>query len=812
MRPGKELVSEEVASAIVRFVAGGAEIANAEVEPSLLSLICRELNDARLAQGRGEISLDLLAGSHATILSNFYERSLADQPVAVRRIIEDELLTESGFRENVAEEKLHASFAAAGAAPDALATLVNRRLLRIEERLDVRRVELTHDVLCGVVKASRDLRQEREARDASERLLAEQREKELAARQALVRARKIAAFCSVLAVVAVIAAGFAYWSTQRAQRAERRADETREIAEKARGQAEQLLGYLTDDFSREFEHFGRLGAVAELSKRQIDYFEALPASLKDADTERNGAIAMTYYATASRRLGHFEDAVRYAERASTILTRLREAGDRSERTAIALAKAVDARLSSVFDTGGSNLIPAEQRAVDLVKPFAEQPQASLDARRGYVQVLNNLGYLQLREFKDEDAIRTYTLAMQVAAAAAGPDWSVPDMADEYAYAAGWKEEALGTLGRGDEVRAVAAQASVVADNVIRRRPGDRMALASAQLIAANAAFTDNLDQRETEAAEAGRRAEEASAALLQLDPDNGVFKWNMAVAHQVIADAYWELGQPRQSVQELEAAVKMWEGDLPARAVSLALVERASLIWRKANLGDGAGAARDAAEGARIAQSHPAGKKIGAPDAAFIESTADYGHAELALVTADTERVRSLMSRNIARLRALQGLSPEYEVHRRQILFSAGDVLGQAEYLRGDYAAAEKTMRDALADRNHYPSTNDADRRDIAEVSTVLAMSLASQGKLAEARAAIAPVVQLHRGLAARNKDDYWQHLELAAALYASALSDPSKRAELLAEARRLMASTPEPMHGLRIFTLWRDRIAAAAH
>ena len=97
LRPGKGLVSEEVAAAIVRFVAGNAEIANAEVEPSLLSLICRELNDARLAQGRNEISLDLLAGSHATILSNFYERSLADQPPAVRRIIEDELVTASGF-------------------------------------------------------------------------------------------------------------------------------------------------------------------------------------------------------------------------------------------------------------------------------------------------------------------------------------------------------------------------------------------------------------------------------------------------------------------------------------------------------------------------------------------------------------------------------------------------------------------------------------------------------------------------------------------------------------------------------------------
>jgi hypothetical protein len=110
-----------VAAAIVRFVAGGAELANAEVEPSLLSLICRELNDARIAQGRDEISLDLLAGSHASILSNLL-RARAGRPAGGgapdhRGPAADA----SGYRENIAEERLLSSFKAAGAHPDTLA-------------------------------------------------------------------------------------------------------------------------------------------------------------------------------------------------------------------------------------------------------------------------------------------------------------------------------------------------------------------------------------------------------------------------------------------------------------------------------------------------------------------------------------------------------------------------------------------------------------------------------------------------------------------------------------------------------------------
>jgi len=241
----------------------------------------------------------------------------------------------------------------------------------------------------------------------------------------------------------------------------------------------------------------------------------------------------------------------------------------------------------------------------------------------------------------------------------------------------------------------------------------------------------------------------------------------------------------------------------------LSLIERSSAIWRKANLGDTAGAARDAAEGARAAQSWSADKTASATDVAFVDCAAAEGRVELALAMGDAETARSLASSNIVRIQALQGLQPEYELHRNQFLFYVGDLLGQAEYLRGDYTAAEKAMRDVLAARTHFPSTNNSDRREVAEVSTLLAMSLARQGKIAEAREVIAPVVKLHRDLATHNKDDHWQHVELAAALYASALTDPSKSAALLAEAGRLMASTPAEMHGLRIFTLWRDRIAA---
>src|SRR6185312_14373641 len=85
---------------------------------------------------------------------------------------------------------------------------------------------------------------------------------------------------------------------------EHEAQDTKATAVQARSQAEHLLGYLSDDFARELESFGRLNVVSEFSQRQIDYFHGLPAVLKDPETVRNGALALVHHARTMRLLGN----------------------------------------------------------------------------------------------------------------------------------------------------------------------------------------------------------------------------------------------------------------------------------------------------------------------------------------------------------------------------------------------------------------------------------------------------------------------------------------------------------------------------
>ncbi len=806
-QPGKKLVTEEVAAAIVRFVAGGSELANAEVEPSLLSLICRELNDARIAKGSSEISLDLLAGSHASILSNFYERALADQPPAVRRIIEDELLTASGFRENVAEERLVSHFTAAGAAPNTLAVLVNRRLLRIEERLDTRRVELTHDVLCAVVKGSRDQRQEREAREATERLLAEQRERESAARRAMVRARQVAFGCTVLALAAIAAAGFAYVNGTRAQRAERAAQETR-------AQAEHLLGYLTDDFGRELESFGRLDVLSEFSQRQIDYFHALPPALRGPETVRNGALALEYHARAMRTLGKLDIGSANANEAVQLLEGLRARGDSSEATLIALALGYDIQ-GRIFDNRNDpGASAAHEHAVELLRPAAAASGASIPVRRAYVAALVTQGFQQWAGDKPEDAARTEATAMRIAADLGARDLTDLSMGAYYAEAGAWRTQALVYLGRNDQARGVGTDAVAVAQKVLERRPGYRLALHAQQIIESEFGALASADLNPPEAARAAQRAEAVSATILRLDPDNTTSINNLAVAELDTGDDLWAAGRLREGLQSMRRAAddfgRASAGGATMSMSHFSMRTRAALFQARA--GDFSGATATVAAGGPLLTKLRHSEHPGELLLAIGENLETLPAAVAAAERDELPAAQRLADDAVNRIQAVTGGGDAGTKYKTAWVGVTSDVAAQIEYRLGNFAAAEKLERVALQARRTWGEHTVSDQRALAEMSTWLAMAQARQGRMADAAQTMAPVVKFQRELAARNHGDQWLPLELARALYAQSLSDPARSAALLREAAKLVDGLAPTILALHDTRLWREWIRQAQH
>jgi tetratricopeptide (TPR) repeat protein len=812
LQPGKKLVSEEVAAAIVRFVAGGAELANAEVEPSLLSLICRELNDTRLAAGRSEISLDLLAGSHASILSNFYERALADQSPAIRQIIEEDLLTSSGYRENVAEERVLSRFKSVGADAATLATLVNRRLLRIEERLDVRRVELTHDVLCPVVKASRDARHEREAHEATERTLAVQRERELAARRALVRARQVASGCIVLAVLAVAAAIFGFFSTERARRAEHKAEQTRLESERARAGAEHLLGYLGGDVDRELESFGQLEILTEFLKRQIDYFHALPPELRDDESTRNGALAMVRYARAKRLIGGDLDiAGGNSTEGIGLLEALRARGDTSVGTAIALARGYSIQGLIQLTRNDANGVASSAKAVEVIRPLAEAPGATPELQLAYAEILAFFGYGQTAENHPADGVLTEQKAMHILSALGAEDLSNVDAAALFAESSGRNSEALQQLGRPDEARQSSDHALDMVNKVLERRPGNRMALHAQQMnigVLTNVA-ADTMQMVELQ--KLSRRQVDVSLALLNLDPANVASQFNLAASLYAMGDVNVSIGHFKEALplyqQALEYRLKTRQSGTAFSMIYLNdLAQHADTA---AQIGELDAAAkmmeRVPAVAARLVKEDNNATMM----SVLADAMPKYGSAAIALQKDDLEFARKNASDAVGEATARKP-TPGFEQAWTDVaVFLSAHVTGQANYRLSRFSDAEQAERIAVEARRRVGDKAVQDRRDVNIKSSWLAMAIARQGRADEAATIIAPVVKYDREIAARNHGDQWFPVEFAAALYAQALTDKARAPALLHEAAALIDSVAPAVRSTHDVRQWRERIAA---
>jgi hypothetical protein len=805
LRPGGKLVTEDVAAALVRFVAGGAEIANAEVEPSLLSLICRELNDKRIAKGGTEISLDLLAGSHATILAEFYERTLADQPAAVRHSIEDELLTGSGFRESIAEERILAMFAAAGAAPATLPLLVNRRLLRIEERLDVRRVELTHDVLCAVVKASRDLRYEREARDRTEKLLSEQRERELAARQALVRARRIATGCATLAVCAVVALAFAFISLRRAHRAEMAAQESRAAAETARSQAEHLLGYLNEDFAVELAGFGTLDLVKQLGEREMQYYDALPASLRTTDSVRSAALARARYGIAQQQAYDLKGARASLTSAVATLERLRNEGDTSEGSAIALSIGL-AALADVNDRSGisGETERYNTRAEALLRTYVDAPNPSVAIRRAYGQVAMSVGSYAA----GEQALALFARSKQALESIGA--LSLQDLPASADYTTVLSLEALDLwrLGRIDELKKVSDQGMHLANEIIARRPGHIVAFEARATLNALSASPAHEALHISDSVAFMKRALEDGLLLLRLDPANVDTRGSTAGYAGITAGFYEELGQPRAALGAYQHGLEIVLGSRRGAADhGDAVVARYAAIARlNADLGERAAsdAAINAAEPALVTTTASMGDK--SFNTARARCSLANARAQIALLSGDSKQAVALAEPTLAS--GLTLVEPVGHIGGKSGCVSeAALTLSNAQLTLGNYDAANTAAASAVP---LVKMENDWVSRNYHAALVVLqVIAMSRLGQTTEARALVTPIVDWQRERFTRNHDDSQQRLDYASALYALALTDSAHRGEMLRQASGIIAALPSEMRSLKSTRMWRDRVAA---
>lgn len=320
------------------------------------------------------------------------------------------------------------------------------------------------------------------------------------------------------------------------------------------------------------------------------------------------------------------------------------------------------------------------------------------------------------------------------------------------------------------------------------------------------------DLNPAEALRIGRHNEQISTTLLNLDPNSFVSANNLGSAHQSLGDALWATGRLHEAIPYYVLSLNDFAKASGAGAGQIILYayQLTQVVYAQSVVGDTAAVSSTLATCApflaKLRQSEPAGSM--AP--IIFDALCNVAAAQAAYERDDLVAARSTAMEAANRVQASKPARGVQEVQKYVTLFLASNIAGHAEYLLGNYAAAERAQREAIEARKKYLTEAVSDRRDVAEKSTWLALALARQNRHAEATEVIAPVVKFHRELAAKNMGDRWQTLELASALYAEALADPKKGVALLREAAALVDGLPATMRPVHDVRKWRERIHQA--
>jgi hypothetical protein len=281
-------------SAVAVPIDNGGEASTGEIEPALLSLFCRGLNERRKQFNKSRFDDDLLEGSKQGIISDYYLSCIEGSPESVSRFIETELITEKGYRNSFAQEDAVPAYLTR----EHLDRLIRRRLLRVEERQNAMRIELTHDLLTGTVRQHRDWRRAEEERtqlkrQADDKRRAEMEQMEKMRLEAEVKAgkrfKRLAVGLALILIVTVGMAIAAAWQWQNAEIQRSKSVQARKEAESARQEAEAARKVAEERTDALLKQFG--WESSRLSKGSLDRYSVQQSLTANQDLQQTAGLA-----------------------------------------------------------------------------------------------------------------------------------------------------------------------------------------------------------------------------------------------------------------------------------------------------------------------------------------------------------------------------------------------------------------------------------------------------------------------------------------------------------------------------------------
>ena len=494
---------------------------------------------------------------------------------------------------------------------------------------------------------------------------------------------------------------------------------------------------------------------------------------------------------------------------------MRAAGDNSDDTLIALARvgiAETGNYNTRFDLVGA--IAAAEEALKALAPVVAKPNAPNTATWTQASLHGQLGFAWLRRGKPDKSIENYLAARKIAAASGALDLSNLVATAGY-VSAGWTlGEALTTIGKPDEAMPILLETIKLADKLIEKRPGHRLALRAKAIGIGQLGAIEETNLHWADVLRYARESQRVQEVVTALDPGNSGSQNNLRVAKGNASLALFELGRVAEANTALQAML---------------VIDKAEKVngFSMSNLVNWHGIlAQVLAEDGKLDAADAEIKKAEQYLKSFLATTDDKGPriatpAELAswrgrvdVLAGRKEKIDALdasLKVHIAALLARRAeLGKDAGTGPHPILIGLYETAYRTMMAKDDYAGAAGYAQQQVQELSRSEKLSLSDQRDISVAGAKLALALARGGKLYDAANTIKPVLAFFQTPGILKSDAVTLKGDNAEALLAAALAVQEKPAEkqaLLTQALQSVDAMPAAMKALKSYARVREEI-----
>jgi len=328
-------------------------------------------------------------------------------------------------------------------------------------------------------------------------------------------------------------------------------------AEKARDQAERVVGFMLEDLYQSLQPLGRVDILDKVARSALEYFEEHTDAAVDIENLSMRALTFRHIGDVLRARSRLDEALKAYEDGRRVLERHAVPAS-TPRLRYLLAEHLDRKAAVLFEQGLlDDALDVNKRALAMRLDLAGEEPENPEYRNALAFSQHQEGGILWRQGRQVEALASFRSALAIRGRLLEEDPANARLKADFAYSINSESWVLRALGDIDEALACVEKSLGIREELLKSDPNNRAWEADYAWSLKSKGLLLEDKGRWHESLECFRQAVAINRRLADADPTNTMLQSELAFPHGGLARALRSLHRLDEARQSYETAVEI---------------------------------------------------------------------------------------------------------------------------------------------------------------------------------------------------------------------------------------------------------------